>query len=192
MNANQNPIVALSEAELRAHWKSIMFEGVLFLILGLIALIVPAAFSIGFELVVGWLFLIGGGVQLYRSIQSNMAPGFWMMVLSALISMIFGVLLVFHPLQGLVALTAIIAAFFMVEGVLKIVFGFAVREFASWGWVVLSGVCSLFISLIVFTGFPFTASWFIGTLIGVYLILNGLSFIMVSSQAHMSDMKTGK
>lgn len=188
----ESPIVALSQAELRAHWKSIMFEGVLFVVLGFIALIMPAAFSIGFELVVGWLFLIGGGVQLYRSIQSNMAPGFWMMVISSLISMVFGVLLVFHPLAGVVALTAIIAIFFFAEGIVKIFLAFTVRDFTPWGWILLSGICSLLISLIVFSGWPFTASWFIGTLIGVYLIINGLAFIMVSSQAHLEDIKTGK
>lgn len=191
MNPNESPIVAMSQAELRKHWKSVMFEGILFIVLGFIALIVPAAFSIGFELLVGWLFLIGGGIQLYRAIQSNMAPGFWWMVISSVFAMIFGVLLVFHPLQGLVALTAIIGAFFLADGIVKVLFAYSVREFTPWGWVVLSGLCSIFIGLIVFSGWPFTASWFIGTLIGVYLIINGLGFIMVSAHAHKADKAAG-
>jgi uncharacterized membrane protein HdeD (DUF308 family) len=186
------PFTQITPEEIRAHWKGIMFEGILFLVLGCIALIAPTAFSLGYELVVGWLFLVGGAVQLYRSIQSNYAPGFWFVVLLSVMSMLFGILLVFHPLQGLVALTLIIGAFFFVEGIIKIIFGFTIQNFGPWGWIVLSGLFSVIISLIVFTGFPFTASWFIGTLIGVYLVVNGLGFMMLSYQAHREDKQSRK
>ncbi len=175
------------QEELRAHWKSILFEGILFVILGVLALSVPAAFAIAFELVIGWLFLIGGTIQLYRSIQSNKAPGFWWSILSALLAMVFGILLVFHPLQGLVALTAIIAAYFLVEGVVKIFFAISVQNFANWGWLLLSGILSIVIALIVFSGWPYSAMWFIGILMGVYLIINGIAFIMIATRAHQLE-----
>lgn len=180
-------LIAMSQGELRQHWKSIFFEGFLFVILGILALSVPAAFAIAFELVIGWLFLIGGAIQLYRSIQSNKAPGFWWSALSALLAMVFGILLVFNPLQGLIALTAIIAAYFLVEGIAKIFFAISVQKFASWGWVLFSGILSVIIALIVFSGWPYSAMWFIGILMGVYLIINGLAFIMISVKAHQQE-----
>lgn len=183
MNTDKS-VIFMSQNELQAHWKSIMTEGILFTILGVLALIVPGLFSLTFELVVGWLFLIGGAIQFYRAIQSNGAPGFWMFILSALLSMIFGVLMVFNPLAGLVALTLIIAIFFLLEGIVKIIYAFQIKPFASWGWVLLSGACSILIAWMVFSGWPSSTAWFIGTLIGVYLILNGLSLIMISWQAH--------
>jgi uncharacterized membrane protein HdeD (DUF308 family) len=184
---NNGPIIAMSKEELQAHWKSIVFEGILFVILGVIALSVPTLFSIAFELVIGWLFLIGGTIQLYRAIQSNKAPGFWWSVLSALLAMVFGILLVFHPLQGLIALTAIIAVYFLVEGFIKILLAISVKNFANWGWVLLSGAFSIIIAVIVFSGWPFSAMWFIGILLGVYLIVNGMAFIMIATKAHTEE-----
>ncbi len=173
----------LSQKELRAHWKSILFEGVLFVILGVFALSIPTLFSIAFELVVGWLFLLGGAIQLYRSIQSNKAPGFWWSILSALLAMVFGIILVFNPLQGLIALTMIIAIYFMVEGIVKIFFFFFLQEFATGIFFLINGILSIVISVIVFSGWPFSATWFIGVLMGVYLIMSGLAFIMISTKA---------
>lgn len=181
---DKKTIIQMSHRELQEHWKSIMVEGVLFITLGVIALVLPVAFSIAVEMVVGWLFLIGGGIQLYRSIQSNQAPGFWMMVVSALLAMLLGVLMIFHPLQGLVVITVIIGIYFIAEGIVKSIFALQIQRFASWGWVLLSGVCSIIIGVIVFAGWPSTAMWFVGTLMGVYLIINGVAFMIMANQAH--------
>ncbi len=180
---NDESIISMSQEELKSHWKSIMFEGALFTFLGALALIIPSLFSLTFELVVGWLFLIGGAIQLYRAVQSNAAPGFWMFTLSALLAMVFGVLMIFHPLAGLVALTTIIAVFFIMEGIVKIIYAFQIQSFASWGWVLVSGICSLLIAMLVFSNWPTSSAWFIGILIGVYLIINGVALMMMSWQA---------
>lgn len=181
---DKKTIIQMSHKELQEHWKSIMVEGVLFITLGVIALVLPVAFSIAVEMVVGWLFLIGGGIQLYRSIQSNQAPGFWMMVVSAILAMLLGVLMIFHPLKGLVVITVIIGIYFIAEGIVKSIFALQIQRFASWGWVLLSGVCSIIIGVIVFAGWPSTAMWFVGTLMGVYLIINGVAFMIMANQAH--------
>ncbi len=183
MKSNKS-IISMSQEELKAHWKSIMFEGVTLTILGVLALCVPGLFSLAFELVIGWLFVIGGAIQLYRAIQSNGAPGFWMVVLSALLSMVFGVLMVFNPLAGLVALTIIIAVFFLLEGIIKIIYAFQIQAFANWGWVLMSGLCSVIIAILVFSGWPTSTGWFIGTLIGAYLVISGVSLMMISWAAH--------
>lgn len=185
-------VIELTKEELRQHKRSVLLQGILFVILGILALAIPAIFSLSVEWAVGWLFLIGGGVQLVRCIQSNGAPGYWWLILSSLFSMIFGVLLVFNPLEGVMALTMMIALYFFAEGLVKIFFAFQLREFSHWGWILFSGLCSLLISLIVFSGWPFTAAWFIGTLLGVYLIINGVSFIVMATQAHIAEIESRK
>jgi uncharacterized membrane protein HdeD (DUF308 family) len=178
-------VIELTREEILRHKRSIILQGILFVILGIIALIIPAVFSLTLEWMVGWLFLIGGGIQLIRSIQSNGAPGYWFLILSSLFSMILGVFLVFQPAEGVAALTLIIALYFLAEGTVKILFAFQLRGFTHWGWILFNGLCSIAIALIVFTGWPFTAMWFIGTLLGVSLIINGLSFIIMATQAHL-------
>lgn len=177
--------IELTREEILKHKRSIILQGILFLILGVAALMIPVVFSLTFEWMVGWFFLIGGGIQLIRCIQSNGAPGYWWLILSSLFSMLFGVLLVFQPFEGVAALTLVIAVYFLAEGLVKIFFAFQLRAFTHWWWILFNGLCSLAIALIVFTGWPFTAMWFIGTLLGVYLIINGLSFILMATQAHL-------
>jgi uncharacterized membrane protein HdeD (DUF308 family) len=192
MNNKQESVIESTYFELRTHWKTVLFHGILFTILGLLAVLVPVIFSIAFEQVIGWLFLIGGAIQFYRCIEYNQATGYWMMLLSSLFAMIFGVLFIFHPLEGIVALTTVIALYFLAEGLVKIILAYVLRESSHWGWFLLSGLCSIAISVIAFSGLPFTASWFIGTLIGVYLIINGLSYMIIAIQAHRADIKSGK
>jgi uncharacterized membrane protein HdeD (DUF308 family) len=188
MNNNQKSVIESTYFELRTHWKTVLFHGILFTLLGLLAISVPAIFSIAFEQVIGWLFLIGGAIQFYRCIEYNQATGYWMMLLSSIFAMIFGVLFIFRPLEGVIALTTIIALYFVAEGLVKIGLAYVLRASAHWGWFLLSGFCSLAISFIAFSGMPFTAGWFIGTLIGVYLIINGLSYIIIAVRAHRSDV----
>lgn len=180
-------VAELTREEILRHKRSIILQGILFVILGVIALSIPAIFSLTFEWMVGWLFLIGGGIQLIRSIQSNGAPGYWALILSSLFAMIFGVILVFHPLEGVATLTIIIALYFLAEGLVKIFFAFQLRAFSHWGWILVNGLCSIAIAAIVFTGWPFTAMWFIGTLLGLYLIINGMSFILMATLAKLTD-----
>lgn len=187
MKQEQKIIIALSHEELKKHWKSIMVEGTLFLLLGALAFIMPLAFSLAFDIVLGWFFLLGGGIQLYRSIQSNQAPGFWIMVTSALFMLIFGVVMVFQPLHSLVALTFIIATYFMLEGILKIAYSIQIKPFATHAGVLISGLCSLIIAGIAFSGWPSSSSWLIGILLSAYLMINGIGLMMISYQIHHED-----
>jgi uncharacterized membrane protein HdeD (DUF308 family) len=171
---------------LEKHWKSVMLVGLLFTALGFIALIAPVIFSITFEQIVGWLFFIGGATQMYHAYQIKGTPGYWMFIVSALLSLIFGVLMIFNPLAGLIALTVVIAAFFLVEGIVKIMYAFQIQTNTSWGWVLFSGCCSILIAMMVFFGWPLSAAWFIGTLIGVYLIINGLALIIISWRSQIT------
>lgn len=179
--------VTVSEStfyELRNHWKTVLFHGILFTVLGLLAVFVPVIFTIAFDQVIGWLFLIGGAIQLYRCIEYNQATGYWMMLLSSLFALVFGVIFIFHPFAGMIALTTIIGLYFLAESLVKFFLAYNLRHTAIWAWFLLSSVCSGGIAFIAFYGLPFTATWFIGTLIGVYLILNGVSYIIIALKAH--------
>ena len=44
----------------RAHWKAFLIEGILLVVFGLAAIIVPPAASLAVTILLGWLFLISG------------------------------------------------------------------------------------------------------------------------------------
>ncbi len=165
------------------HWAGVMAEGTVFIILGVLAFTLPIAFSLAFELVLGWIFLAGGTLQLYRTSQNSGAPGAWLMGASSLIAMIFGVMLLFHPLEGLLAVTFIIAIYFLIEGVLKISYAWQIRHYSNGVWVIFSGIVSLVIAAIILLEWPVASMWFIAVMMGLYLFINGMSLLWMASHA---------
>jgi uncharacterized membrane protein HdeD (DUF308 family) len=158
-----------------------LFESVMFIIFGLIAIALPGLFTLGIELLIGWLFLIGGIVQGYQSFKGKEAIGFWSRFLSAILSIIIGILLLVYPLTGVLTLTFLLAFFFLVDGVTKIVWGIQMHSSLSrWGWLVFSGVISILLSAIIWSGWPGTAAWVIGLLVGINMLFFGFSLLSLT------------
>lgn len=172
---------------IREHWQGVMLEGAVFIILGVLAFTLPLAFSITFELVLGWIFLAAGTLQLYRTAQTPRAPGVWLMGISSLIAMIFGIMLLFHPLEGLLATTFIIAIYFLAEGILKITYAWQVRDYTNPAWVIFSGIVSIIIAAIILFEWPMSSMWFIAVIMGIYLFINGVTLIWAASHARGAE-----
>ncbi len=159
----------------------IYFEAVFFMLLGLAAIAIPQAFTIGFELLIGSLFLVGGIVQFIRLFQSWDAPGFWGTLLSAILNVAIGCLLLFFPILGVISLTYLMIAYFLIDGISKIYFAFQLKGYEKWGWVVFSGIVSLLLAGLIFSGLPGTAIWTLGLLVGINMLFFGFSLFGVAS-----------
>ena len=166
---------------IQQHRTAFIVEGILFILLGILAIALPGVMTLGVELFVGWLFLIGGIVQGYRTLtSSNAAPGYWMSLLSGILSIIVGGMFLLYPLQGIAALTMLLIAFFLIEGSIKIAFGVQLKPLQGWGWLVLSGIISLLMAGILWSGWPGTAIWAIGLLVGINMIFFGSSLLTLA------------
>ncbi len=157
-----------------------LFEGVLLFLLGLFAIAMPTLSSLSVELLVGALFVAGGIVQGIKTFELKRALEIiWSIVLSLLYLAAGGILLT-HPWSGMLTLTLFLAIFFLIEGIAKIYFSFRLKNYENWGWLLVSGILSVIISAIIWSGFPGTASWVIGLLVGINLLFLGLSMIFLS------------
>lgn len=155
----------------------LIFEGIIFILLGCLAVALPGISTLSTELFIGWLMLFGGAVQAYRSIKARHADGFLGSLLVSLMYIIFGILLLVYPLAGVVSLTLLLTFFFIVEGLSKIILGYQTRANNRWGWFVFSGLISLAMAYIIFAGWPGTAFWVLGLLVGINMIFFGLSVL---------------
>jgi uncharacterized membrane protein HdeD (DUF308 family) len=90
---------------------ALIFEGILFIILGILAIALPVASTIATELFIGWLLLIGGIFQLYRAFKSLKHSEFYMTLLSGLLNIALGVLFIIYPGIGIVTLTLLLPTF---------------------------------------------------------------------------------
>lgn len=167
----------------KEHRKFFIFEGFFFIILGILAIILPGVMTLGVELFVGWLFLIGGVIQGIRAFSSYRVPGFFVSLFSAILSVIVGVLLLVYPLSGIITLTLMLTAFFFVDGIFKIIFSFRMRPHQSWGTLLISGILSLALAFIIWSGWPGTAVWAIGLLVGINMLFTGCTMVYLGWNA---------
>src|ERR1700679_2882740 len=93
---------------IHAHWGLFLGEGIILLVLGAAAIIVPVVATLAFTLVIGWLFLISGGVGLVTTFWMRNAPGFWWALLSAVIGIAAGIVLLHWPINGTVSLPLVL------------------------------------------------------------------------------------
>ena len=167
---------------LKAHWRLLFFQGVVMLILGVLAVAVPAAATVVVEIYVGWLFLISGVVGLVAVFSAGSLPAFLWSLVTAALSVVAGILLIGRPAEGVVSLTLVLTAFFIAEGVWQIVASIAYRDVLArtWGWMLLSGLSDLALAAIIILGWPTTAAWVVGLLVGVNLITSGFAIVMAA------------
>lgn len=158
-------------------------EGIALIFLGLVAIALPQITTLAIELFLGWLFLVGGIVQTARTFLSKDIPSFWPSLVSSVFSIVIGVLLLVFPISGILTLTILLTVFFLVEGVSKIVIAFQHREVSRWGWLAVSGVISLILASIIWSGWPGTATWVIGLMVGINMVFLGITLISLTGKS---------
>ncbi len=161
------------------HWVLFLIEGIILVVLGILAILVPWLATITFTILIGWLFLISGGVGLVTTLWMRQAPGFWWSLLSAILGIAAGLVLLVWPIIGALSLTYLLIAFFVVEGVASIMYAIEHRNQLTgrWGWMLTSGIIDLILAGIILAGLPGTAAWALGLLVGINLLFGGTAMI---------------
>ena len=167
------------------HWLFYFIEGLVLIILGVLAVVVPPLASLAVAIVVGWLFLVGGSFGLVITLMGRHAPGFWWSLVSAVLAIVVGGLLIWWPVGGVLSLTLLLTAFFVVDGIASIMLAIEHQRHGSnsWGWLLASGIVDLVLAGFIFLGFPGTAAWAIGLIVGIDLIFGGSSLVVVALKA---------
>jgi uncharacterized membrane protein HdeD (DUF308 family) len=180
-----NRIQAAVSTSLHAHWQLFLVEGIILLLLGLAAIMLPLIATVAIAVVIGWLLLMSGIVGLVATFRMRRAPGFWWSLLSALLAIVVGLMLLQSPLTGALSLTLILTVFFMVEGVASIFYALEHKRELSgrWSWMLFSGAVDLFLAGIIILGLPGTAAWAIGLLVGINMVFGGSAVISMALNA---------
>jgi uncharacterized membrane protein HdeD (DUF308 family) len=173
----------------REHFALFMAEGVILVLLGLLAIALPPIASLAVTLVIGWLFLVSGIVGLVTTFMARGAPGFWWSLLSAVLAILTGGVLILFPVGGVLSLTIVLVVFFMLEGIATIMYALEHKAQLSgrWGWMLASGIVDLILAGIIFVGLPGTAAWAIGLLVGINMVMGGVSLIAMALHARSAE-----
>ncbi len=181
----ESKISARLSQSMHDYWSLFLVEGIVLSVLGIAAIVVPLIAGLFATVALGWLFLIAGIVGLFATLKARKAPGFGWSLLSALVAVAAGGLLLWNPLQGLVTLTYVLTAFFIVDGILMIILGVAHRSelTGKWEWMLVNGIVDLVLAAIIIAGFPGTLVWAFGLLVGIDMLFGGASLIAMALQA---------
>lgn len=193
---NTNPSPASPDIEamqkkfletIRGHWLLFFIEGLVLMVLGILAITVAPVASLAITIFMGWLFLIGGGVGFVTTLLGRHLPGFLWSLLSAAIAIIAGAILITRPVSGVVSLTLVLSIFFIFDGIMSIMYGIDHRRNLSnsWGWLVASGIVDLLLAGMIILGLPGTAAWAIGLIVGINFVFGGSSLLAVALRARL-------
>lgn len=167
------------------HWMLFLVEGIVLLVLGVLAILIPPLATLGITIVFGWLFLISGIMGLVATFWARQAPGFWWSLISAVLGIGVGLVLLARPVSGAVSLTLVLIAFFAIEGIATVMYALQHRQQLSgrWGWMLMSGIIDLVLAAMVFAGLPGTAAWALGLLVGINMIFGGSALLAMALHA---------
>ena len=170
----------------REHWRAFLFEGILLVILGLAAIILPPLAGLAVTIFLGWMFLVSGIAGLAMTFWARQMPGFWWSLISAALAVLAGLVLLARPMQGVLTLTIVVGAYFLAEGVATIMYALEHRRELSerWSWMLFAGLLDILIAVMIIAGLPGSAEWAIGLLVGINLVFGGASLIGMALAAH--------
>ena len=189
MSIDQPPgaaeIAAALKKSISEHWRLFLAEGIVLVVLGLAAIVIPPLAGLATTIIIGWLFVIGGAVGLVATSGAHRAPGFGWSLFSAIVALIAGIVLLWNPWQGLATLTYVLIAFFLIDGILIIVLALEHRRELTgrWEWMMIGGVMDLVLALVIISGLPGTLAWALGLLVGIDLVWGGMSLIAMALAA---------
>jgi uncharacterized membrane protein HdeD (DUF308 family) len=161
-------------------WLTVM--GVVFVVLGMLAVVEPAVAGLAVAILVGWVLIFGGVAHGIAAFGGGARRILWQLVV-ATVYVVAGLYFLTHPLLGLGTLTLYLAVVLLMEAVIEIVAYFAVGREGGSGWRLVNAIVTLLLGGMIWRNWPSSSAWVIGTLVGVNLMITGFSRLMLGTAA---------
>jgi len=153
---------------------------ILLIILGIMAIALPFVAGLAVSAIVGWMLVFGGVTHLAAAFHVRGAGAVLWELLVGLVYLVGGGYMVFHPLIGVATLTLFLAGVFLAEGVLEIMAFFGIRGQRNSGWMLFDGLVTIFLAGLIWFHWPSSSVWAIGTIVGISLLMSGVKWLMIS------------
>ncbi len=172
--------------DIKRHFTWSIFTGVITALLGLFLIAYPLFAATITALLFGAVLIIVGIAQFFFALHSHSLGRFILKVILSVLYFVAGVAMVFFPLAGVAALTVLIGTMLLIYSGVAIAAGFQLRPVEGWGWYLVDGLASLVMGALILAGWPSSAFWAIGTLVGVSVLMGGISRIMIAAKLRSS------
>ena len=151
---------------------------VVFILLGMLAIIEPGVAGLAVTILIGWLLIFGGGAHLAAAFSGGGAGRVIWQVLVGIVYIVGGLYFLTHPLLGLGTLTLLLGVVIVAEAVFELIAYFRARGSQGSGWLLVNALITLLLGGLIWLHWPSSSVWVIGTLVGVNLLMTGISRLM--------------
>ena len=152
---------------------------VLFILLGIFAIAEPFAATLGVTLLVGWLLVIGAVAHFIAAFKGGGAKHVILQVLVGIVYLIGGGYFLTHTIMGASTLTLLLTTVILIEGIFELVSYFRLKSKGGSGWLLVNALVTLLLGGLIWFHWPSSSVWAIGTLVGVNLLMTGISRLMI-------------
>jgi uncharacterized membrane protein HdeD (DUF308 family) len=167
--------------KLGSTWSIVL--GVLFVVAGVFAIGEPFLAAVVLSTFIAWLLIFVGLVHIMAAFQGHTGTSIaWKVLIGAAYVFIGGYML-YRPLAATTSLTLLLAILFLVEGCLSVILWWKTRSAEGSSWILIDAVVTLLLGGMIYYHWPSSTEWAIGTLVGVGLIMSGVTRIMMSVAA---------
>lgn len=167
-----------ADVTLRVSTWSIVW-GITLIVFGILAIASPFLAAVAVSVLIAWLVILAGVVHFILAFHVQRTGRIWKLLVGPAY-VFFGTYLLLHPVLGVASLTLVVALLFLVEGILDVVLFFHVRSERGAAWVLLDGITTLVLALLIYLQWPSSSVWAIGTLVGVSMIISGITRVLLS------------
>ena len=155
--------------------------GIMLIVLGMAAIALPLVAAVAIEVLLGWILLMSGIVKIVHSFRAMSSGKCLLRLLGGAFYLAAGGILLAYPLQGVLTLTMVLIFLFILEGIIKLTVALRLRSTPNWGWMLASGIAGLVLAGIIWAGWPTSAAWAIGLIVGINLMFGGGTMLMLSA-----------
>jgi uncharacterized membrane protein HdeD (DUF308 family) len=173
MVAANNSIRAELPQLFRRRWGWLLAFAIVQVIAGSFAIAIPTLASLVAAAVFGWVMIISAIFQIMHAVRVRKWSGFALHLLGGLLYGGAGVLVLLYPFPGVLALTLLLTGLLLADGVLRIMLAWTLKPQKGWGWVLAGGIASFALGSLLIFGWPATALWAVGLVLGVNLVFSG-------------------
>jgi uncharacterized membrane protein HdeD (DUF308 family) len=160
-----------------------MAVGILVVVTGILALLSPLVAGLSIAIAVGVLIVASGVSRLFLAFKMGSFGHGLLVFLLGLLSIVIGGYMVSRPGMALATLTLVMAIYFAVDGIFQTIWAFRLRPIKGWGWALFSGIVSLALGIMIWSQFPVSGMWAVGTLAGIHMVFGGSSVASLCNSA---------
>lgn len=163
--------------------------GIALILLGILCIAAPFVAGAFTTMLIAVSMIAAGGVIIFSALQANSWGIGIFASLMGVLTALAGAYLLAHPVLGMVSIALALAIYFFVDGIAQIIGAFQARPAEGWGWFLFGGIISVLLGYMIYSDWPFSGAWLVGTLVGIRLLFGGVTMMMIGgAQAAVADV----